>query len=105
MIIHKLILQHLRNSDDPAFYTLQADDAIKWLEEHRARIRPGTNALDLGCGHGIFGAQLVKKGCSVTFADATSLLLPELKSSPFLEINLDQENIAKLGKYDLVICS
>jgi SAM-dependent methyltransferase len=105
MIIHKLILQHLRNSDDPDFYTLQADDAIKWLEEHGARLGPRTNALDLGCGHGIFGSQLAKKGCSVTFADATNLLLPELKDSPFLEINLDQENVSKLGEYDLVICS
>jgi SAM-dependent methyltransferase len=32
-------------------------------------------------------------------------LLPELRPSRFQEINIDQDSLAKLGQYDLVICS
>ncbi len=66
---------------------------------------PGTSALDLGCGHGIFGAALAKRGCRVTFADEQNFLMPELAGAPFRAFNIDKDDLAGLGSYDLVICS
>ena len=105
MIIHKLIAHHLAHRDDPHFYTLQAVDAIRWIEGSGVLLKGTTKALDLGAGHGIFGGELVKRGCQVAFADESNLLLPELASAPFSKINLDSDDITALGTYDLVICS
>lgn len=105
MILHKLLLRFLKHGDDPEFYLLQARDAIRWLEESGVVLGPQTRALDLGCGHGVFGAELVKRGCQVTFADEQNFLLPEISTAPFRRINIDQDDLATLGQYDLVICS
>jgi 2-polyprenyl-3-methyl-5-hydroxy-6-metoxy-1,4-benzoquinol methylase len=105
MIIHKLILQHLKHQDDPDFYQLQARDAIRWLERSGVVFGPKTTVLDLGCGHGIFGGELLKRGCPVTYADYGNNLLPEFAGSPFKQIDIDREDLAILGTYDLVICS
>src|ERR1044072_1847391 len=105
MIIHKLILRHLAHRDDPGFYTLQAQDAIQWIERSGAAIGPATTVLDLGAGHGIFGAELVRRGCQVVFADESNLLMPELSTAPFRQVNLDRDDVSKLGTYDLVVCS
>jgi SAM-dependent methyltransferase len=105
MIIHKLIAQHLKRRDDEGFYSLQAEDAISWIDRKGARAGPGVRALDLGCGHGIFGEALFRRGCDVTFADESNLLMPSLQSAPFKQINLDRDDISSLGSYDLVICS
>ncbi|MHB8522728.1 MAG: class I SAM-dependent methyltransferase [Limisphaerales bacterium] len=105
MIIHKLIAQHLRHRDDADFYRLQARDAIQWLERHGVQLTPATTALDLGCGHGIFGSELAQHGCHVTFADEANCLCPELASAPFRRINIDREDVSQLGRFDLVICS
>ncbi|HYG34187.1 MAG TPA: class I SAM-dependent methyltransferase [Clostridia bacterium] len=105
MIIHKLIAHHLKHKDDAYFYWLQADDAIQWMERSGVRIDTKTRALDLGCGHGVFGAQLVKRGCQVTFADERNLLLPEIANAPFRQFNIDRDDLAGLGTYDLVVCS
>lgn len=105
MIIHRLILQYLRHQDDPAFYLFQAEDAIRWIERAGVSLDSKTTVLDLGCGHGIFGSALVKRGCRVTFADESNSLWPEVADAPFLTINLDKDDVAKLGRYDLVICS
>ena len=105
MIIHKLIAHHLSHRDDPYFYTLQAEDAIRWIQRSGVALKKTTNVLDLGAGHGIFGAALRKLGCPVIFADEAKLLMPELASAPFYKINLDHDDITLLGTYDLVICS
>src|SRR3954452_11297468 len=105
MIIHRLILQYLSHRDDPSFYLFQAEDAIKWLERWGVAFTPGTTVLDLGCGHGVFGAALAKRGCQVTFADEYEGLLPELAGSRFLQVNIDKDDLSKLGTYDIVICS
>ncbi len=105
MIIHKLIAHHLAHRDDPHFYTLQAQDAIGWMERHGVILGQKTQALDLGAGHGIFGAELLERGCSVVFADESNLLRPELAANPFRQINLDRDDLGSLGTYDLVICS
>lgn len=105
MIIHKLLLRYFRYGDDPVFYTMQAQDSIRWLEKMGVPLNSDTEALDLGCGHGVFGAELKKKGCRVTFADQENYLLPEIRNERFLAINLDSDDYSVLGKYDLVICS
>ncbi len=73
MIIHKLIARHLRAGADPHFYLLQANDAIRWMEKRGVVLSDKTEALDLGCEHGIFGAELSKRGCQLTFADQQNL--------------------------------
>ena len=105
MIIHKLIARHLKHRDDAEFYLLQAVDAVRWLEQNGARIGADTRALDLGCGHGVFGRELQKRGCVVTFADASNSLMPEIGPTTFKQIDIDKEDISTLGVYDLVICS
>jgi SAM-dependent methyltransferase len=105
MIIHHLIRQYLGHRDDPRFYEFQAEDAVHWLERWGVKLGPGTTALDLGCGHGVFGAALAKRGCRVTFSDESQGLLPELAGSPFVRFDIDKDDMAKLGQYDLVICS
>jgi SAM-dependent methyltransferase len=105
MIIHKLIAQYLGHRDDGTFYLDQALDAIRWIEQSGVTFGPSCRALDLGCGHGIFGAELAKRGCLVTYADDTNLLWPEIAASRFIPVNLDRDDISKLGEYDLVVCS
>ena len=105
MIIHKLILRHLAHRDDSDFYKLQAQDAIKWIEQNGVGIGHSTTALDIGCGHGIFGAELIKKECQVTFADVGNYLLPEMSHCPFRQIDLNRDDLSTIGQYDLVICS
>jgi 2-polyprenyl-3-methyl-5-hydroxy-6-metoxy-1,4-benzoquinol methylase len=105
MIIHKLIAQHLKHRDDAGFYSLQAEDAISWIASKGVKIGPGVLALDLGCGHGIFGDALKRHGCEVTFADEANFLMPAVKEAPFKQVNLDRDDITTLGRYDLVICS
>jgi len=105
MILHRLLWRFARHRDDPEFYRLQATDAIRWLRTQSVNIAPGFTALDLGCGHGVFGRELAAIGGKVTFADEQNLLMPELKSAPFRQVNLDQDDLGTLGRYDLVICS
>ena len=105
MIIHKLITQYVKHKDDSSFYLDQALDAIRWIEKSGVPMSPQTRALDLGCGHGVFGAELAKRGCQVMFADEDNWLLPELKDSPFRRVNIDKDDLAELGQFDLVICS
>lgn len=105
MIIHKLILRHLGHKDDSDFYLLQARDALKWIEQSGSSVGSKTRALDLGCGHGVFGRELVRKGCQTVFADEENFLFPEISEAPFRKVNIDVDDITALGQYDLVICS
>ena len=105
MIIHRLIARHLKHGDDAEFYRLQGDDAINWLIKQSVALGPQTRALDLGCGHGIFGRLLTEHGCPVTYADQEKQLAPDLSSEPFFAIDLDHDSFAKLGQHNLVICS
>lgn len=105
MIIHKLIAHHLAHRDDPDFYAMQARDAIAWIERGGVALGPAIEVLDLGAGHGIFGAELLRRGCQVVFADEINALQPELRRHPFRQINLDRDEPSTLGRFDLVICS
>jgi len=105
MIIHKLVLRYLRHKDDKEFYLLQADDTVRWLDREGIDLGAGNEVLDLGCGHGILGGEILKKGCHVTFADETNYLLPEYADADFRTFDIDKDDIGALGTYDLVICS
>jgi SAM-dependent methyltransferase len=105
MIIHKLLLHHLSHRDDPAFYEMQATDAIHWLTRNGVTLSAQLRTLDLGCGHGILGRQLRQRGCDVWYADAQNSLLESLDQSRFLPVNIDKDELSRLGTYDLIICS
>jgi 2-polyprenyl-3-methyl-5-hydroxy-6-metoxy-1,4-benzoquinol methylase len=105
VLLHKLIRHHLRHGTDDAFYRLQAVDSIAWLQRQGVRLERGVSALDLGCGTGIFGGELVQLGCAVTFADEKNWLSPALDGAAFRPVNIDQDDLATLGQHDLVICS
>ena len=97
MILHRLIGHHLKYGDDAAFYRMQAEDAITWIETCGRVLAPSLRTLDLGCGHGVFGKSLMQKGCQVTFADVDCQLEPELRSQPFLSVDLDKDDYRSLG--------
>lgn len=105
MIIHKLISHYMKHGDDAAFYLIQALDAIRWMQRVGVQLGPKTRVLDLGCGHGVFGAELMKYGCPATFADTDNYLQADISTAPFKRINLDKEELAGLGEYELVVCS
>lgn len=105
MILPQLLNRFRKHRDDEVFYAMQAQDAVRWLREKNVPLGRGTTAIDLGCGHGIFGLQLIEAGCDVTFADEECYLMPQVASRPFKTINLDREPIEKVGVYDLAICS
>ena len=105
MILPQVLWRFVHHRDDPEFYRMQALDAIAWIEESGIPVGPGIRVLDLGCGHGVFGGELLRRGCSVTFADEQNQLLPEFRACPFLSVNLDKDSLDRLGHYDLVICS
>jgi len=105
MILHRLLWRFARHRDDAVFYALQATDAIRWIGAQGVRLGPGVRVLDLGCGHGVFGGELARRGCDVAFADERNDLLPEHRGRPFHVINLDRDDVATLGRHDLVVCS
>jgi 2-polyprenyl-3-methyl-5-hydroxy-6-metoxy-1,4-benzoquinol methylase len=105
MILFKLMNHCRKYRDDAGFYQLQALDAIRWLDRQGVKMGKETRVLDLGCGHGVFGAELAKRDCQVAFADESNGLLPELSNAPFRKVNIDRDDIAALGTYDLVVCS
>jgi SAM-dependent methyltransferase len=105
MIIHRLTGRYLKHKDDPKFYLMQAQDAIAWLEKKGVRMDPTTHALDLACGHGIFGAELRRRGCQVVFADVMNYLTRDIDNAVFKQINVERDDLSSLGNYDLVICS
>jgi SAM-dependent methyltransferase len=105
VIIHKLIAHGLKHGDDSCFYSLQAADAIRWIQDSGVTLWPQTRALDLGCGHGIFGAGIAKHGCQMTYADTTNTLQGDAANGCFRRIDIDCDDLAAQGEYDLVVCS
>ena len=102
MILHRLIGHHLKYGDDAAFYRMQAED-VTWMETCGRVLAPSLRTLDLGCGHGVLASPSCK-GCQVTFADMDCQLEPELRSQPFLSVDLDKD-YRSLGHYPFIVCS
>lgn len=105
MILPQLLWRFAKHRDDAEFYRLQAVDAIRWLRAEGIALGPQTTVLDLGCGHGIFGGELSRLGCKVTFADESNFLWPPQDKERFLPVDLDRDSLGGLGKYDVVVCS
>jgi SAM-dependent methyltransferase len=105
MLIHKLLLRYFTRGDDADFFLMQAQDAVGWLERNGVAPGTGTSALDLGCGFGLFGRELQKKGCLVSFADLEMLLLDEVQPADFHRVDITKDDLSGLGTYDLVISS
>ncbi len=105
MILHKLVYRYLKYGDDPGFYMLQALDTVRWLERSSIELGDGTSVLDLGCGHGMIGGELARKGCRVVFADVENSLLPEYRGYDYREFDVESGDYGELGEYDLVVCS
>ncbi|HEX7859479.1 MAG TPA: class I SAM-dependent methyltransferase [Verrucomicrobiae bacterium] len=105
MVLPQLISHHLKHGDDAEFYRLQARDAIAWLRKKGVPLNSSTSAIDLGCGHGVFGEELLKDSCNVTFSDEQNFLIDRLRHHPFRQFNIDTEDVSSLGEFDLVICS
>lgn len=105
MILPQLLLHFLRHRDDAVFYRMQALDAIRWLEEQGVKSGGGRTALDLGCGHGVFGGELLARGWEVSFADESNYLHEPFRGRPFQQINLDRDPVDRVGTHDLVVCS
>lgn len=104
MVLHRLLYRYLKYGDDPGFYMLQATDTVRWLEKS-GLLRNGMKVLDLGCGHGMIGGELAKKGCRVTFADIENSLSPAYAGAGFRRFDVEGDDYDELGAYDLVICS
>ncbi len=105
MILHKLIKHHLKFGPDALFYKMQSDDAISWMRNQSVEISERTKILDLGCGTGVFGKSLFDAGSDVVFSDYNNWLIDELQDCDFRQIDIDNEDLARLGQYDLVVCS
>ena len=105
MVLPKLISHHLKHGDDAEFYRIQAQDAIQWIKRTGVILGAKVSAIDLGCGHGVFGDELAREGCNVTFSDEENYLLERLQQHPFKKFNIDAEELVNLGQFDLVICS
>lgn len=107
MIIHKLIQHHLKHGDDDAFYTLQATDAIQWMQRQGVPMGHETSVLDVATGCGIFGHQFAQRGCRVVFSDHHYSLRDWMKEFDYdFEVhNVGEEPLSKLGRFDLVLCS
>lgn len=105
MIFHRLAWRFLRYGDDEVFYRIQAADAARWLQSAGVQMGPGKKAIDLGCGPGLIGVELARRGCEVTLADMKDDRMPECLSFPYLNLNLDTDDLAAIGKYDIAVCS
>jgi len=105
MLIHKLFYRYFKHRDDAEFFSMQAQDAVGWLEKNGVKLGAGTAALDLGCGLGLFGSELQKKGCQVTFADVADLRSPQLEGASFRLLDITADDLSVAGTYDLVISS
>lgn len=105
MIMHRLVLRYLKHRDDEEFYRIQAADTVRWLSSVGFEAAPGLVALDLGCGHGLIGGELMKRGCEVVFADESDWRLPEFASAELRLIDIEKEDVAGLGEFDLVVSS
>jgi 2-polyprenyl-3-methyl-5-hydroxy-6-metoxy-1,4-benzoquinol methylase len=64
--------------------------------------RPGAHLLDVGCGRGYVGAELVKKGCTVTGMDRRVPVKPDEKIA-FIQWDLDRKEFpVNVSQFDQI---
>jgi SAM-dependent methyltransferase len=78
-----------------------------------AALRPGEKVLDVGCGVGVTGIEIVQRfGCEVTLVDHSTLMVDEARRNVAAagldgQIRIDEGDILKLpyadGEFDVVI--
>jgi len=105
MILHRLLLRFLKHGDDPEFYLLQARDAIRWLEQSGVVLGAQTPRPGSWLWHGVFGAELVKRGCQVTSQTRRITFCPKSRAPRSVESTSIEMTFSSLGQYNLVICS
>ena len=104
MIIHKLIHRHLTHGDDDAFYSMQAEDALRWIKNH-IHVGDGVRVLDLGCGCGILGEAFENDGCNVTYSDTHHSLRERMTGKRFVVAKVGEDDLSSLGEFDIVLFS
>ncbi len=104
-----MFLQMLKaklTGQDQEMYRLQSESSWNWITTNSG-VTPQSHpkVLDLCCGNGAFGGRLRAMGFDVTYADLRNWLSPEFANQPFTPIDLNSEELSKLGKFDFVIFS
>lgn len=105
MIIHSLAYRYLRHGDDELFYRMQARETVRWLKSVGFTPDVSRQVLDLGCGHGLIGGELMAEGCRVVFVDEHDSLLPEYAGADLRLLDIEKDSLGGLGSFDLVISS
>lgn len=84
----------------------------KQLMGEVAQPKPGENAIDLGCGTGIYSIWLAEKGLSVTGVDLSSEMLKkavEKTKHQHLQVDYQQADLHQLpykdATFDLAVCN
>jgi SAM-dependent methyltransferase len=105
MLLTRLI--RTKRSDDASnFYGMQAEESLRWLKGQGITSATHRTALDLGCGNGFFGAQLVAEGYATTFSDEKEYIDASVpRPINFIQFDICLDDLAKLGRHDLVILS
>jgi len=94
------------NEEAGSLYGMEAEEPLLWLKGKG--ITPATHrtALDLGCGNGFFGAQLGAGGFETTFSDEVNFIDASVpRPIKFIQIDICRDDLARLGRHDLVILS
>lgn len=71
-------------------------------------VEAGSRVLDIGCGSSLLPIKLQEKGCLVTVADISAIVLDNFEKFGIATLKLDLENIASQslgGDYDYIILS
>lgn len=64
----------------------------------------GKRVLEVACGRGFFGRELVKVGATVQFTDAREMFVSTLKADGFTALQMDQDKVWTVpANFDLVI--
>ena len=105
MLLTRLI-RSKRGNQTGNFYGMQAEESIRWLKEMGITSATHRTALDLGCGNGFFGAQLAAAGFDTTFSDEVNFIdAVAPRPTQFIQFDICRDDLAKLGRHDLVILS
>lgn len=84
-----------------------ADTDVLW---RLLDLKPGTQVLDLACGHGRIANRLAARGCAVTGLDATPMFLDAARADAAARgvrveyVSGDMRELPWSGRFDRVVC-